>query len=67
LEERVGERRPFTGPDAPAPGALPVGCRGYTFWLLAENDGLLSLALSSKGGEGNGDIASEELDQEITL
>jgi hypothetical protein len=58
LEERVGERRPITF---------------STLWFLATfqwaaapivrlkgHDGLLSLPLSSKGGEGNGGAANEQ-------
>jgi hypothetical protein len=53
LEERVGERRPITVLVAAARGGISAGWRTNTSGGLAENDGLLSLALSSKGGEGN--------------
>ena len=52
LEERVGERRPVTLLDAAVRGDLPAGCRTSISGMVAENDGLLSMALSSKGGEG---------------
>jgi len=42
-------------------GDLPAGCRNNISGVLGENDGLLSLPLSSKGGEGNGAAASEHL------
>jgi hypothetical protein len=51
LEERVGERRPIV--DAPALGHIPAGCRPNRFDALDEKDDLLSLPLSSKGGEGS--------------
>jgi hypothetical protein len=54
LEERVGERRPFTILDATVRGNLPVGCRINMPGVLVGNDDLLSLTLSSKGGEGSG-------------
>jgi hypothetical protein len=54
LEERVGERRFLTILDAAVCGDVPAGCRTNRSGVLAENDDLLSLALSSKGGEGNG-------------
>jgi len=48
LEERVGERRPVTIPDAAVRGDIPAGCRANISGVLAENDDLLSLPLSSK-------------------
>ena len=57
LEERAGERRPIL--DAAAHGDLPEGCCTNRSGVLVENDGLLSLSLSSKGGEGSGATASE--------
>jgi hypothetical protein len=62
LEERVGERRPFTILDAAARGNIPAGYRTSIPGVLAENDDLLSLPLSSKGGEGNRAAASEPRD-----
>ena len=62
LEERVGERRPITIFDAVLHGDIPAGCRTNISGGLAENDGLLSLPLSSKGGEGNGAAAREHQD-----
>ena len=60
LEERAGERRhPLS---AAVHGDLPAGDRANRAGALAENKGLLSLALSSKGGEGNGAAASEHGD-----
>src|ERR1035441_6629475 len=53
LEERVGERRSLTILDAAVCGDVPAGCRTHRSGVLAENDDLLSLPLSSKGGEGN--------------
>jgi hypothetical protein len=53
LEERVVEKRPITLLDAVARGDVPAVCRTDKPWVLAQNDSLLSLALSSKGGEGN--------------
>jgi hypothetical protein len=40
-------------------GDLPAGCRTNGSASLAKNDDLLSLPLSSKGGEGNGTAAIE--------
>jgi epoxyqueuosine reductase len=62
LEERIGERRPITLRDAAVRGDIPAGCRTNTSGGLAENDGLLSLPLSSEGGEGNGAAPSERRD-----
>jgi hypothetical protein len=59
LEERVGERRPFTILDAAVRGDLPAGCRTNISGVRVEDDDLLSLSLSSKGGEGNSAAASE--------
>jgi len=59
LEERAGERRPITGLEAAVRGDMPADCRINVSGGLAENDDLLSLPLSSKGGEGNGTAASE--------
>src|ERR1039458_5097064 len=54
LEERVGERMPFTLLGIEVRGDIPAGCRANTSGRWAQNDDLLSLPLSSKGGEGNG-------------
>lgn len=62
LEERAGERRPITLPDATVRGDLPAGRRTNISGGQAENDDLLSLPLSSKGGEGNNAAPSEHLD-----
>jgi hypothetical protein len=43
LEEKVGERRPFTMLDVTVPGDIPAGCRTNISGVLAENDDLLSL------------------------
>ena len=59
LEERVGERRPITLLVATVRGDLPAGRRINISGVLAENDDLLSLPLSSKGGEGNGATVGE--------
>src|ERR1035441_3324137 len=59
LEERVGERRPITIRDAPILGDIPAGRCANASGVLAENKKLLSLPVSSKGGEGNGAAASE--------
>jgi len=61
LEERVGEGRPATVLDA-AVGARFQRVAADIPGLTAENDGLLSLPLSSKGGEGNGAAVSEHRD-----
>ena len=53
LEERAGERRPVTTLDAAVRGDIPAGCHTNISGMLAENDDLLSLPLSSKRGEGN--------------
>jgi hypothetical protein len=47
LEERVGERRPIV--DAAVLGDLQAGSCTIISRVLAENGGLLSLPLSSKG------------------
>jgi hypothetical protein len=57
LEERAGERRPIILLDAAARGDIPAGCRTNISGGLPEHDHLLSLSLSSKGGEGNGAAA----------
>jgi hypothetical protein len=57
---RAGERRPIL--DAAVGGDTPAGCRTNISGVPAENDDLLSLPLSSKGGEGNGTAASEHRD-----
>ena len=62
LEERVGERRPVTNLDAAVRGDIPTGCRTNLSGVRAENNDLLSLPLSSKGGEGTGAAASEYRD-----
>jgi putative protease len=62
LEERVGERRPVTTLDAAVRGDIPAGCRTNISGGLLENNDLLSLPLSSKGGEGNNAAASEHRD-----
>jgi hypothetical protein len=43
-------------------GDIPAGCRTHISGVSAKNDDLLSLPLSSKGGEGNGTPASEHRD-----
>ena len=47
-------------PDALDRGAMPAGWAANRSGVPAENDGLLSLALSSKGGEGNNAAACEQ-------
>ena len=41
---------------------MPAGCHTNRLGALAENDDLLSLPLSSKGGEGNGIATSKHRD-----
>ena len=60
LEERVGERSSLL--DAAVRVILPTGCRTNRSGVLPENNGLLSLPLSSKGGEGNGAVSSVHRD-----
>jgi len=60
LEERAGERRPIV--EAANRGDVPTGCGSNGFGALVKNDDLLSLPLSSKGGEGNGAATSEHRD-----
>ena len=60
LEERAGERRPLTILGAAVGGDISAGCRTDMSGGLGENDGLLSLSLSSKGGEGNGAGVTED-------
>jgi hypothetical protein len=60
LEERVGERRHLL--DLAARADMPTRCRSNGFGTLADNDGLLSLPLSSKGAEGNGAVTIEYAD-----
>jgi hypothetical protein len=62
LEERAGERRPLTILGAAVGGDISAGCRTDISGGLGENDDLLSLSLSSKGGEGNGAGATERRD-----
>jgi len=62
LEQRAGERRPTNSPDATVGGDTPAGGRTNKSGVPAEDDDLLSLPLSSKGGEGNGAVASEPAD-----
>jgi putative protease len=62
LEERVGERRPYTSLDSADRGDIPAGHRSNIAGGLSEDDGLLSLALSSRGGEGNTAAACERRD-----
>jgi hypothetical protein len=62
LEERAGERRLVIILDAAVRGDIPAACRTNTSGVLVENDDLLSLPLSSKGGEGNCAAASEHRD-----
>ena len=62
LEERAGERRPLTTLDAAARGDIPEGDHTDLAGGSAEQDGLLSLALSSRGGEGKDAAASERRD-----
>jgi hypothetical protein len=59
LEERAGERRPIILPDAAVRGDIPASGRPSLSGVVAENNDLLSLPLSSKEGEGNGAVASE--------
>ena len=54
LEEGVGERRPITLLDAAVCGEIPAGRHTHRSGVLADKDDLLSLSLSSKGGEGTG-------------
>jgi hypothetical protein len=49
----LGRGGPPSHSHAPVWSGLPVGCLTNLGGVRAENDGLLSLALSSKGGEGN--------------
>ena len=56
LEERGRERRPTV--DAAPRGGIPAGCRTNRLGVLAENDDLLSLPLSSLGGEGEPRVRS---------
>jgi hypothetical protein len=62
LEERVGERRLADIRKAVVGSSIPPGCRTSMSDALVENNGLLSLPLSSKGGEGNGVAGSERRD-----
>jgi hypothetical protein len=62
LEERAGERRPITILDAAVRGGILTGCGTNTSGVLVENDDLLSLPLSSKGGAGNSAGAREHRD-----
>jgi putative protease len=62
LEERVGERRPVNILDAAVRGEIPAGCRTDMSGGRPENDDLLSLAFSSKGGEGISVTPSEHRD-----
>jgi hypothetical protein len=49
-------------PDALVRGDMPAGWAANRSGVPAENDGLLSLALSPKGGEGNGAPTRERRD-----
>jgi len=60
MEERVGERRPTTTLDAAVHGDTPAGDRTKVSGVLAGD--LLSLSLSSKGGEGRSTAASDPRD-----
>ena len=60
LEERAGERRPTTTLGGAIRGDAPAGGRTKTSGVLA--DDLLSLPLSSKGGEGTSAGPSEHGD-----
>jgi len=60
LEERVGERRLSLA--AAARGDGLVQCRSNPSGVPGEKDHLLSLPLSSKGGEGNATATSEHRD-----
>jgi U32 family peptidase len=53
LEERAGERRPTNAGITAARRDISVARRGDRAGKLLETDDLLSLALSSRGGEGN--------------
>jgi hypothetical protein len=59
LEKRAGERRPTPILQAVASGDISAGCLTNLSGARAENDDLLSLSLSSKGGEGNTAAGSE--------
>ncbi len=54
LEERAGERRPITSQGATAPVGTSAGGPASISGAQAQKNGLLSLPLSSRGGEGNG-------------
>jgi cbb3-type cytochrome oxidase maturation protein len=60
LEERAGERRPNFDPAFHA--GIPVGCPTNQSAVLPDGDDLLSLPLSSKGGEEKGTTAKEHRD-----
>jgi len=57
LEERAGERRPVSNPDTAFRGDVPAGNDTNPSGGRSANNDLLSLPLSSKGGEGNGAAA----------
>jgi hypothetical protein len=59
LEERVGERRPRLFFSITAQRSLPAGSSFSPSGWHVERNGLLSLTLSSKGGEGNCVAAGE--------
>ena len=56
LEERAGERRPMTALDPAVPGNATGGCPTTVSGAPSDKNGLLSLPLSSKGGEGTGTL-----------
>src|SRR5512137_561379 len=58
LEERDGERRPFTLFGAEVCADMPADSLTNASGAVAENDDLLSLSLSSKGGEGESDVCT---------
>jgi organic radical activating enzyme len=62
LEERVGERRPVTNLDATVRGDIPTDSHTHLSGVRVEDNDLLSLPLSSKGGKGTGAAASEPRD-----
>ena len=61
LEERAGERRPVSALEAAVHGDSPADGPANTSGVLDGNHDLLSLPLSSKGGEGK-DAAALRLD-----
>jgi hypothetical protein len=62
IESSVMGRGPITFLDAAVRGDTPARCPNHVSGVRAENDDLLSLPLSSKGGEGNGDATGNQRD-----